>query len=73
MLTEEWLSKYYHRLNSKSSSSLGSGDKASSFNFGKQKAGGHNDKKDPGAKPISEGTPRRKGKCHNCGIYGHWK
>lgn len=19
------------------------------------------------------GTPRRKGRCHNCGIYGHWQ
>jgi len=23
-------------------------------------------------KLTSEGTPRRKGRCQNCGIYGHW-
>ena len=23
-------------------------------------------------KLTSEGTPRRKGRCRNCGIYGHW-
>jgi hypothetical protein len=22
---------------------------------------------------MIEGTPRRKGRCRNCGIYGHWK
>jgi hypothetical protein len=50
MLAEElWLSKYRHRLNSESSSSSGGGDKASLFNSGKQKAGGHNVKKDPGS------------------------
>ena len=21
---------------------------------------------------TSQGTPRRKGRCRNCGIYGHW-
>jgi hypothetical protein len=36
MLTKDkWLSKYHHRLNSESSSSLGSGDRSSSFNSGK--------------------------------------
>jgi hypothetical protein len=24
-------------------------------------------------KLTSEGTPRRKGRCRNCGIYGHWE
>jgi len=24
-------------------------------------------------KYTSEGTPRRKGRCRNCGIYCHWK
>jgi hypothetical protein len=67
------LSKYCHRLNSESSSSSGGGDKSSSFSTGKQKTGGHNDKNDPVVKLTSEGTPRRKGKCRNCGIYGHWK
>ena len=25
-----------------------------------------------GQKLTSQGTPRRKGRCRNCGIYGHW-
>jgi hypothetical protein len=74
MLTEEeWLSKYRHHQNSESSSSSGGGDKGSSFSSGKQKAGGHNDMKEPIVKMTSEGMPRRKGRCRNCGIYGHWK
>jgi hypothetical protein len=73
MLTEEeWLSNYRHRLNSKSSS-LGGGDKSGSYNFGKQKEAIQGDKKDPVVKLTSEGTPCRKGRCRNCGIYGHWK
>jgi hypothetical protein len=60
-------------LNSESSLSSGGGDKSSSFSTGKQNTGGHNDKKDPVVKLTSEGMLRRKGKCRNCGIYGHWK
>jgi hypothetical protein len=72
MLTkEEWLSKYHHHLNSKSSS--GTHDKSGSYNPSKQKAVGYGDKKEPIIKLTSEGMPQRKGRCRNCGIYGHWK
>lgn len=39
----------------------------------KQKGGGRGEKKEHVLKLTSEGTPRRKGRCRNCGIYGHWK
>jgi hypothetical protein len=57
-------------------------DSSSSFGA-KDGGGGHYAKKDKtrarggdmhdsGAKLTSMGTPRRKGKCRKCGIYGHW-
>jgi hypothetical protein len=71
MLTEEeWLSKYRHRLQGESSSTSG-GDRAGRSNPAKQKSSGG--KKDLVIKLTTEGTPRRKGRCRNCGIYGHWK
>jgi hypothetical protein len=71
MLTEEeWLSKYRHRLQGKSSSSSGR-DRAGGSNLAMQKGSGG--KKDPVIKLTTEGTPRQKGRCQNCGIYGHWK
>lgn len=69
---EEWLSKYRHRLIPESSSS-GGGEKQGRYNPAKQKGGGRGEKKEPVLKLTSEGTPRRKGRCRNCGIYGHWK
>jgi hypothetical protein len=71
MLTEEeWLSKYRHRLQGESSSTSGGG-RASGSNPAKQKSAGG--KKDLLVKLMTEGTPRRKNRCRNCGIYGHWK
>ena len=66
---EEWLSKYRHRLTPEGSSS-GFGEKKNGGS-GKQKGGARGDKKEPVVKFTSEGTPRRKGRCRNCGIYGH--
>ena len=34
--------------------------------------GGGNETRDSGVKLTSMGTPRRKGKCCKCGIYGHF-
>ena len=65
LLTEEdWLARWKNKQQSEGSS-----------NSGKQKSGGGggSEKKQPVVKLTSEGTPRRKGKCRNCGIYGHWK
>ncbi|XP_072149568.1 uncharacterized protein [Setaria viridis] len=73
LLTEEdWLSKYRHRLLLESSLSSG-GEKKTGFYSTKPKGGGRGDKKEPVVKLMSEGTPRCKGRCRNCGIYDHWK
>jgi hypothetical protein len=66
------VSRNRHRLLSESSESSG-GEKKSGYSPGKSKNGGRNDKKDSPVKLTSEGTPRRKGRCRNCGIYGHWR
>jgi hypothetical protein len=72
---EEWASRNRHRLVTESSSSRG-GDKKSGHyrpkNSGRGDSG-HGEKKEPGIKLTSEGTPRRKGFCKNCGLWGHWK
>jgi len=75
LLTEEdWAARNRHRLLPESSSSTGgerrSGKPKSSGGGGR---GDRGDKKDQAPKFTSEGTPRRKGRCRNCGIYGHWK
>jgi hypothetical protein len=76
MLTEEeWVSRNRHRLLPKSSST-GGGEKRNMFNPTKNKGvardnGWRGDRKEPVVKLTSEGTPRRKGRCRNCGIYGH--
>jgi hypothetical protein len=78
MLTEEeWVSRNRHRL-LPDPSSTGGGEKRNGFNPTKNKGaardnGGRGDRKEPVVKLMSEGTPRRKGQCRNCGIYGHWK
>jgi hypothetical protein len=70
LMQEEWPSKYHHCLHGESSSTSG-GDRAGGSNPAKQKSGGG--KKDPVVKLTTEGAPRRKGRCRNCGIYSHWK
>lgn len=73
MLSEdEWLSKYRHWLMPESSSG-GGGERQGGFTPVKSKNAEHGEKKEPVFKLTSEGTPRRKGRCRNCGIYGHWK
>jgi hypothetical protein len=72
MLTEEdWVAKYHHRLLLESSSA-GGGERQGGFNPAKLKGGERGDK-EPIVKLTSEGTLRCKGRCCNCGIYGHWK
>ena len=78
MLTEDdFLAKYRHRLIPESSSSSG-GDKKYG-KPGKNGGGGgggrgdRGEKKEPVVKLTTMGTPRRKGRCRNCGIYGHWQ
>jgi len=67
---EEWLEKHKHRFQAGPKESGGS---SSGGSQGKNKAVARSDGGDSGTvKLTSEGTPRRKGRCRNCGIYGHW-
>jgi hypothetical protein len=70
---DQWLAKYRHRLAPEGSSSGSGGDRQGGFSPAKPKNTSQGDKKEPVVKLTSEGTPRRKGRCRNCGIYGHWK
>lgn len=70
---EEWVSRNRHCLMSESSPSVGGEKKSSKFkNGGGGGRGDRGEKKEPVVKMTSMGTPRRKGRCRNCGIYGHW-
>jgi hypothetical protein len=74
---EEWVDKYRHRLMSESASSSGGAGKKSwkpktRGGGGRGERGDRGDKKEPVVKLTSMGTPRRKGRCRNCGLYGHW-
>ncbi|CAD6226085.1 unnamed protein product [Miscanthus lutarioriparius] len=68
---EDWLEKHRHRFHSNQKEGGSSGGSQ-----GKGKAPSHADAsgsaKTGTIKLTSEGTPRRKGRCRNCGIYGHW-
>ena len=71
---EEWAAKHKSRVVSDSSS--GSGNKDRGRYVKKEWSGGRgcNDSRDSGGKNLtSMGTPRRKGRCHKCGIYGHYR
>jgi hypothetical protein len=70
---DQWLAKYRHRLTPEGSSSGTRGDRQGGFSLAKPKNMSQGEKKEPVVKLTSQGTPRRKGRCHNCGIYGHWK
>jgi hypothetical protein len=66
---DDWLEKNKHHLRSSYKDS--GGDTSASSSKGKSSA--HRDRNVTGqVKLTSQGTPRRKGKCRNCGIYGHW-
>ena len=70
MLAEDvWLEKHKHRFHSGNKAGGSSGGSGSS----KGKAPARQDGGAPSqVKLTSMGTPGRKGRCHNCGIYGHW-
>ena len=66
---EDWLEKHKHRFHSGNKQSGGNSGAGSS----KGKAAARSDGGVTGqVKLTSEGTPRRKGRCRNCGIWGHW-
>jgi hypothetical protein len=70
---DQWLAKYRHRLTPDGSSSGSGGDRQGGSSLAKSKNTSNGDMKEPVVKLTSEGTPRHKGRCRNCGIYGHWK
>ncbi|WVZ50199.1 hypothetical protein U9M48_001476 [Paspalum notatum var. saurae] len=69
MAEEDWLAKWRHKLKVEGAPS---GEKAGSSSSTKPKNNARADGRDTGGKLTSEGTPRRKGRCRNCGIYSHW-
>jgi hypothetical protein len=69
---DEWMEKHKHRFQENSQK-----DASSSGNYHwKAKAPHRSEGGSTGntgkVKLTSQGTPRRKGRCRNCGIYGHW-
>jgi transposase InsO family protein len=72
MAEEDWLAKNRHRFQSNSSSSSGVGGGHGKGKTSFKPEGGSGSGGNGTVKLTSEGTPRRKGRCHNCGIYGHW-
>jgi hypothetical protein len=70
MAEEDWIEKHKHRFTSGSKpGGSGAGGGAPKYKAVARSDGG-------ASKPVkltSEGTPRRKGRCRNCGIYGHWE
>jgi hypothetical protein len=70
MAEEDWIEKHKHRFTSGSKpEGSGAGGGAPKYKAVARSDGG-------ASKPVkltSEGTPRRKGRCRNCGIYGHWE
>ncbi|XP_066374735.1 uncharacterized protein [Miscanthus floridulus] len=73
LLTEEdWAARNKSRMLPDATSS--SGSKAGDHYIKKERSGarGGSEARDSSVKHTSLGTPRRKGKCHKCGIYGHF-
>ena len=71
---EEWAEKNKSRMVSQSSSSRGKSGGTGHFvkkeKSWRRKNNGGGDGREP--ELTSMGTPRRKGKCCKCGVYGHW-
>ncbi|CAD6334000.1 unnamed protein product [Miscanthus lutarioriparius] len=80
LMEEEWMARNKSRMvNAESSSGGGKGGgkyikKDQSRGRGVSSGGskhGH-DTRESGGGLTSKGTPRRKGRCQKCGVYGHW-
>jgi hypothetical protein len=72
-LAEDWLAKHKHRFQSSSSKegSIASGSGGQGENKAPNRSDGRGSSRSGVVKLTSKGTPRRKGRCQNCGIYGH--
>jgi len=72
LMEEEWAARNKSRMvTDQSSSSEKNGGSKHYVKKEKTGARGGGDARDSGVKLTSMGTPRRKGKCRKCGIYGH--
>jgi len=76
---EEWMARNKSRMVDDSSSSGGKGGrkyikKDQSGGRGVSSGGGKHghDTRESGGALMSRGTPRWKGRCRKCGVYGHW-
>ncbi|WVZ84645.1 hypothetical protein U9M48_031652 [Paspalum notatum var. saurae] len=58
MAEEDWLAKWKHKLQPNATEG--------------QRRHTHTYERESNGKLTSEGTPHRKGRCHNYGIYGYW-
>jgi cell fate (sporulation/competence/biofilm development) regulator YlbF (YheA/YmcA/DUF963 family) len=68
---EDWLEKHKHRFHT-APNKEGGGSGGNSQAKGKQSAARSEGNSSGDVKLTSMGTPRRKGRCRNYGIYGHW-
>lgn len=77
---EEWVVRNKSHIVQPDSSSS-SGEKGSGQYAKKDRPGAHgsggggnsHESRDSSARLTSMGTPRRKGRCRKCGLYGHWE
>lgn len=69
---EEWLEKYKHHFQANSTKEGGSGGSSQWKGTTPHRSDGGGSGSSNAVKLTSEGTPRRKGRCQNCSIYGHW-
>ena len=70
---EEWAARSKNRAGSDSPSGSGNKGKNRYVKKEKPRARADGDGRDSGRKLTSMGTPRRKGRCRKCNIYGHFE
>jgi hypothetical protein len=72
LLTEEdWLEKHKHRFQTNTNKDSGSNASSQWKAKASHRSDGGSSSSSNKGKLTSQGTPR-KGRCRNCGIYGHW-
>jgi len=69
---EEWMAKNKSHMQDPSTMANQKGSGARYVRKEKPGARGGGDARDTGVKLTSMGTPRRRGRCNKCKIYGHY-
>jgi hypothetical protein len=69
---EDWLEKHKHRFQANTNKDSGSNASSQWKAKASHRSDGGSSSSSNKGKLTSQGTPRRKGRCRNCGIYGHW-